>query len=123
MEEVDAMVAAAKKTARYKVGRRAYCKYCYTTHTHWERRTEDDMWFAQGFPFELVWVCLHCDHATEDEFMQIGGREEQGYDRKTGLWTRMSANGEVRQETPDHSYEVIGRYTKDGVFIPKNKEV
>jgi len=56
----------------YKSGEKAYCKYCYETHRNWQRRTVDDHYFALGqHPFELVWICRNCDHATKDEFMQV----------------------------------------------------
>ena len=81
-----------KVKTRYRRGRQAYCKYCSTVHTQWQRRTEDDVWFAQGFPFEVIWLCQYCDHATKDEFMQIGGRESQVMDAN-GVWHRWDVKG------------------------------
>ncbi len=71
MEQVQLMERVAMRRARYAPGRQAYCKYCYTTHPHWERDTVDDAFFANGFPFELVWLCLRCHHRTRDDHMQV----------------------------------------------------
>lgn len=44
---------------RYESGARAYCKYCYSTHSDWR----SDEW--------RVWTCERCDHRTHDDFMDI----------------------------------------------------
>ncbi len=51
---------------RYDHTQLAYCKYCYETHSDW--KLGDDY-----FPWETVWVCQKCQHATNDDFMQIEG--------------------------------------------------
>jgi hypothetical protein len=62
---------------RFQDGMRAYCKYCYTTHTNWEMPGDYG-----------TWRCGECGHNTSDEMMQIGGPETQWFDTEIQQWHR-----------------------------------
>lgn len=91
-------------------GGRAHCKYCYETHADWQ------------YSPPAIWVCEHCEHATDDEHMDLRSRTQ------TQIKPHVSNNsGNNEWYTPSEYVEsarlVLGTIDLDPASSPQANEV